>query len=636
MFAKKQAVSNFRYILILLVSLVFISFFQPFYSEAGTEVIWLKEDEVVPEIYLIAVGNDAVKGFSNKYSKNDAASFADEIEKRTGDLYTSKNTKLITPRKYKVHKTLLLDSQATREAIIGTLDSVAKDARSDDIFIFHYAGHGGMVESGDYLLATFDYDAKKRDTELLKERQERSISGELLKAYFSRIRAGTKMLVFDTGISSFVCEQGDSFFSKSGGNSLFIGTKTSSMEIPKKEHGTVTGILLDALNGNADSNYDGVVNAWEVLAYFGNVKNDENRIEELERNVKFCTSTQGTNFDITLTNKRLDEIRAKTEKEKPSETNTSDNTSKQPDADRADIINGKKPVKKVKKREGNDYALLFAFDDYDKNWTKLANPRNDVRDVAAELQNRYKFKEVVIKENLTLEQFNAVIEDFKKRKFNEDDQLFVFFAGHGIASQTTNNGFLVASDSLPPSAFEKRRTDSFIKLDDLLGDIDEINSKHIMLVFDACYAGRIWEPSYTLVRDELAFLDIPLRKNPARSFSGFPVFGFQSSDSRISSFDDDKLSKDEMISRELENISRVVLTSGHDVVSDGKPGTNSPFAKRLLEALRDGADKDGLLTLPDIMRYVKRAKNRTPAELGRIDKQGEKSSGGFVFCQGGC
>jgi hypothetical protein len=43
-----------------------------------------------------------------------------------------------------------------------------------------------------------------------------------------------------------------------------------------------------------------------------------------------------------------------------------------------------------------------------------------------------------------------------------------------------------------------------------------------------------------------------------------------------------------------------------------------------------------LITLTDIMSYVKRVKNKTPPELGRIDKLGEKNTGGFVFCQGGC
>jgi len=458
----------------------------------------------------------------------------------------------------------------------------------------------------------------------------------LLRSYFARMRARTKILIFDTGISSFVCQQGDSFFSKNGGNSLFIGTKNASFDIPSKKRGVVTGLLLDAIRGKADSNYDGLITAWEILAFLGNAKNDKS-LTPKERGVEFCTSMQGTNFGVTLTDKKVEEIRIEAEKRKRESKKSKSNDK---GSSRTDKVELDKQKEKPKKRNGDDYALLFAFDDYDKGWTKLRNPQNDIQDVALELKNRYKFKEVITKVNLTKEEFQTVIEGYKEKTFKEDDQLFIFLAGHGIAAKNPpNNGYLVVKNSESPTIFRKRKTDSFIKLDELLGDIGSIKSKHIMTVFDACFAGQIWRPSVTFVKSELALIESPRRQIQRKSVLSKAILGLPSRVRFVNAFyqqDDDKLTKDELIYRELKNYSYIVLTSGHNIVSDGKPGTNSPFAKQFLEALRKGADENGLLTLPDIMRYVKRARNKTPSELGRIDKQGEKMVGGFVFCQGGC
>ena len=568
----------------------------------------------IPNVFLLSVGSNDNKGLAKfQYAEADVLTLAAEMQKRVR--YREQGQPKIKSR-------ILTGDQITRESVVSALDAITREITSDDIFIFHFAGPGSQLESGggDFFLATpaFDHTLKAAAREAALDAH--TIRGDLLKSYFARIRAKTKVLIFDTGVSEFVCEQGDSFFSQRLSNSLFIGTRNLSFDLVRnKTHGTVTGVLLDAIRGGADFNYDGKVTAWETLAFFGNVKYDDKRDQRTERDVQFCTSTQGVDFDLTYTDQRLSEVLA-------AEARSSNKTpSQSPAPDRADQFVTTKTREQVRKHQGKSYAVLFAFDEYDSRWTPLANPKNDTRDIARELQDRYKFSEVLIKNNLTLAEFEGFIDSYKARQFNEDDQVFFFIAGHGTASEY-NLGYLVAKDS--PGVFDKRSKGYFISLDEMLAEIDLIQSKHVMVVFDACFAGRLWRPAYTLVKSDLATNRI-IRPSPLSSIPG--TFGFAPGN-----FDDDKLTKDELIGRELAERSRVVLTSGWDVVSDGKPGTNSPFAKQFLNALRKAPDENGLLTLTDIMSHVKRVKNRTPPELGRIDSLGARNSGGFVFCQGGC
>ena len=596
----------------------FVTAFQG--SGVGADIfVYDPDKEVIPSVYLIAVGSNEMKGAATilKYAESDSEAFATEMAKRVSYRINSG----ANAGKGKIHIERLAGSAVTKESILATLDSAARQINASDIFIFHFAGAGNKLDSGDFYLATstFDHSAKDDAAELSRN----GLTGEVLKSYFSRIRAKTKVLIFDTGVSEFVCDQGDSFFSQRQSISLFIGTRNLSFDkVKDKEHGTVTGVLLDAIRGGADSNYDGKITAWETLAFFGNVKYDEKRDKQTERDVKFCTSTQGSDFDLTFTDRRLEETVARL---RPSTSPTPTSAA----ADRGESFLEGKPSPTPKKHEGRNYAVLFAFDQYDSRWTPLANPKNDTRDIAFELENKYKFKEVLIKENLTIAEFEAFIKNYQTRTFAVDDQVFFFIAGHGTANEY-NNGFLVAKDS--PGIFDKRSKGYFISLDEMLSEIDAIRSKHIMVVFDACFAGRVWRPAFTLIKSDMASNDTERR--PAQ-LSGRSVFAFYPGGTGRNWFDD-KLTKDEMISRELSERSRVVLTSGWDVVSDGKPGTNSPFAKQFITALRKAPDENGLVTLTDIMSYVKRVKNKTPPELGRIDKLGGKNTGGFVFCQGGC
>jgi len=61
------------------------------------------------------------------------------------------------------------------------------------------------------------------------------------------------------------------------------------------------------------------------------------------------------------------------------------------------------------------------------------------------------------------------------------------------------------------------------------------------------------------------------------------------------------ISRPEFIARKLQYKTRLFLTSGgKEYVPDGRPGYHSPFARKLLEALRTYGGHDGLLTISKV------------------------------------
>jgi hypothetical protein len=287
--------------------------------------------------------------------------------------------------------------------------------------------------------------------------------------------------------------------------------------------------------------------------------------------------------------------------------------------------------------KGKSYALLFANDTFDDGgWQKLKNPQNDVRDVARELTERYGFIEAVVKPNLTTDEIYNTIENYqdgKDKDFNTtEDQLFIFFAGHGIADKY-NKGFYVGRDS--PSSLTRESEGKFVSLDGVLNAIDRIPVEHIMVVFDACYAGDIWKPSIQLIqenaffKDELRDLLIAGLIEPYTRKIVMPDKFLQPA--LTDSFNAAQISKLAYAKRKMKDRSRRVLTSGDKPVpdgwrrSDGSMSDNSPFADAFLQALRTSGGNFGVLITPEIVPFIDKLQNEP--QIGKLSG----SNGDFVF-----
>lgn len=234
-----------------------------------------------------------------------------------------------------------------------------------------------------------------------------------------------------------------------------------------------------------------------------------------------------------------------------------------------------------------DYALLFATDQYD-HWTDLVNPIDDAQSLAKILKERYGFQVEVI-ENPNLDDVFIKLADYAQRKFKPQDQLMIFFAGHGYFDEAFGEGFVVAKNSLEN---DKAKT-TYISHNRLRGVINNISCEHIFLAMDVCFGGT-FDPVIASARG-----------------------------AEIGETNDN-----EFLVRKLSQRTRKYLTSGgKEYVSDGIPGKHSPFTLKILQALTDGGGSDRILTLSEIKTYVEKLKPEP--RLGSFGD--DKPESDFVF-----
>ncbi|MDP1714789.1 MAG: caspase family protein [Anaerolineales bacterium] len=238
------------------------------------------------------------------------------------------------------------------------------------------------------------------------------------------------------------------------------------------------------------------------------------------------------------------------------------------------------------------YALVIGINNY-LHASPLGYAISDAEAVGKILQDRFSFPN----ENITLlfdkdASRNKILKEFMSftsDAINENDRIFIFFAGHGFTTKSRRSdvGFLVPQDG------STDELGSLIRWDELTRNADLIPAKHILFVMDACYGGTAI--TRALQPGAMRFLkDMLLRP------------------------------------------SRQVITAGKadELVADlGGPRPNhSVFTGHFLDAL-DGnaADTYGVITANGVMNYVyqKVAQDRdsyqTP-HFGYLDGDGD-----FIF-----
>lgn len=241
---------------------------------------------------------------------------------------------------------------------------------------------------------------------------------------------------------------------------------------------------------------------------------------------------------------------------------------------------------------------------YDKSWAviiginayQICSPLgyacNDAKAIAQLLHDKFAFPI----DNITLltdaaATRSVILDEFYKlhKKAGSDDQVLVFFAGHGHTASGSRGevGFLVPVDGTPENF------NSLIRWGELTQTAEFIPAKHVFYIMDACYGGLALN-----------------RSAPPGSM---------------------RFAKDMM-----KRFSRQVLTAGKadEAVADAggpRPG-HSVFTGHLLDAL-DGAAavEDGIITANRIMAYVynkvpKDYESQQTPHYGFLDGDGD-----FIF-----
>ncbi|MEO0585414.1 MAG: SUMF1/EgtB/PvdO family nonheme iron enzyme [Bacteroidota bacterium] len=226
-----------------------------------------------------------------------------------------------------------------------------------------------------------------------------------------------------------------------------------------------------------------------------------------------------------------------------------------------------------------NHLLIIGIDKY-QHHPPLNNARRDAETLRDILVDKYQFEEDYVvslcDEEATRQNILQAFIDFRD-KLTPQDNLLVYFAGHGTMTKSKSQGFWI-----PVTAQSEV---DFIPNGRIRSFISDMKAHHIYLLVDACFSGSM------ILR-----------------------------------------STDQFVKYAEENPSRRVLTSGRkEVVSDGKIGGHSPFFKALKHQL-DHHSGSYLSCLDLELHVTKNTSNnaRQMPEANVIFETGDLS-GKFVF-----
>ncbi len=160
--------------------------------------------------------------------------------------------------------------------------------------------------------------------------------------------------------------------------------------------------------------------------------------------------------------------------------------------------------------EGIYYALLIAVQDYSNpDINSLSNPVSDAQKLAEVLTTKYTFEEGNVKMLVNPDRFEIydALEDLAQN-LQSNDNLIIFFAGHGQWDAQFEKGYWLPRDASPHSKA------NWISNDDVRSYMKGIKSRHTLLISDACFGGSIFVPRGLEDADDpiMELFDNPSRK----------------------------------------------------------------------------------------------------------------------------
>ena len=257
-------------------------------------------------------------------------------------------------------------------------------------------------------------------------------------------------------------------------------------------------------------------------------------------------------------------------------------------------------------RNGTDYALLFATDIYrdEQVWDQLDHPVSDAEKIKEALE-KYGFADVKVHSNKTLQDIGNTLKKWENKRYDPDDQLLIYFAGHGHYDNL--DGYLATTDSKGPD-MDADYT-SYYPYKRLKERLDAIPCPNILLIIDACHSGKINPDVQNRIREK--------SRNKTRSLKKV----YRGSD------------RQRCIKEKVNAKTRWYLTSGgNEEVPD-----DSVFTKAFLQALDDTlANKSGndkVLTIEEIEATFHKllAKEKKPYSPETGPFGDNKDDRGFLF-----
>ncbi len=193
---------------------------------------------------------------------------------------------------------------------------------------------------------------------------------------------------------------------------------------------------------------------------------------------------------------------------------------------------------------GNYHALVIGNNDY-LHLTDLKTAANDAKAVTEILSKKYGFKTKLV---LNADRYTmlSTLNQFRE-ELTEEDNLLIYYAGHGELDSVNLRGHWLPIDAEPES------TANWISNVAITDVLNVMSAKHILVVADSCYSG-------SMTRSSLARLQPGMTSNL----------------------------KQKWYRTMAKTRARAVLTSGGlNPVLDSGGGDHSIFAKAFLDVLRE-------------------------------------------------
>ena len=230
---------------------------------------------------------------------------------------------------------------------------------------------------------------------------------------------------------------------------------------------------------------------------------------------------------------------------------------------------------------GRYHALVIGSNNY-TYLPKLMTARNDAKEVADILKNKYGFEvELLFDTNRSdvLLSLSAL-----RYKLTDQDNLLIYYAGHGWLDREADEGYWLPVDA------EQDNMINWISNSSITATLRAIRAKHVLIVADSCYSGKLARGIHVVKRTPGYFSRLSKRK------------------------------------------ARCVISSGglEPVIDSDGESIHSVFASAFIRALKENNEiLDGAQLFNQIRRPVMLNSDQTP-EYSDIRKAGHEG-GEFIF-----
>jgi hypothetical protein len=234
-------------------------------------------------------------------------------------------------------------------------------------------------------------------------------------------------------------------------------------------------------------------------------------------------------------------------------------------------------------KSGDNHLLLIAIDEYEQ-CPRLYNCVKDSEAFAQVLHQQYQFAE---ERTARLHNQAATRPAIMKhlgqyvKTLGPDDQLVIYFSGHGIYDEDRKEGFWAPVNGSLDATYD------CVANQDVLRELKAIKARHVLLVVDSCFSGTLFA-----------------RQKLVRSAAN----------------------------RLAEQKSRWAITAGRkEPVLDGAPGMHSPFAQKVLQFLQENTETS--LMVSELAQFLKAAvgNNHDQIPEGLPLRDAGDEGGEFVF-----